>query len=95
MTRTEQVAPAPELPLSGIALVLCVIVLAALLAWAFIVGRNSQIAADAADRAAIAREDKTLCADLGFADHGEYLRCASVFAEIRRKQKERLDSAIQ
>jgi hypothetical protein len=95
MTRTEQVAPIRELPLSRIALVLGLIVLAALLASAFIVGRNGQIAAEAVVRVEIAREDKTLCADLGFADDGKYLRCAGVFAEIRRKQKERWDAAIQ
>jgi hypothetical protein len=95
MTRTEQAAPVRELPLSRIAPVLCLTVLAALLASAFIVGRNGQIAANAAARDEIAREDKTLCADLGFTDDGKYLRCAGVLAEIRRKQKERWDVAIQ
>ena len=95
MTGTEQASPMRELPLSRTAPLLCLIALTALLASAFIVGRNGQIAADAAEKDEIAREDKTLCADLGFTDDGKYLRCAGAFAEIRRKQKERWDAAIQ
>ena len=96
MTRTEQAEPVSEFPLSRIASALCLIVLAALLASAFVVGRNAQIAAGTGERDEIAREDKKLCAELGFADRdSKYLRCASGLAEIRRKQKERWDAAIQ
>lgn len=96
MTTSEQAARVREFPLSRIAGALCLAVTAALLASAFVVGRNAQDAADAAERDEIAREDKTLCAELGFADQdSKYLRCASGLAEIRRKQKERWDAAIQ
>jgi hypothetical protein len=96
MTRAEQAEPAREFPLSTFVPVLCFVAVAALLASAFVVGRNAQIAADAAERDEIAREDKQLCTELGFTDQdGKYLRCAGGLAEIRRKQKERWDAAIQ
>jgi hypothetical protein len=95
MITTEQGAPAWEPPFARIASVLCLIILAALLAAAFVAGRNAQIAAEAGERDEIAREDKTLCAGLGFADDSKYLRCAGAFAEVRRKQKDRWDAAIQ
>ena len=88
MTRAEQAPPAAKTwrtaPLLGLALI------AALVAWAFLVGRNAQIAADAAERAEIAQEDRTLCIDLGFDEHdGKYRRCMDGLTEIRGKQKGR------
>jgi hypothetical protein len=66
-----------------------------LIASAAIVGRNAQAVAEAAERDAIAEEDERVCAELGFGrQHEGHLRCASGLAEIRRKQKERWDSAI-
>ncbi len=69
--------------------------IAALLAWGFTIGRNAQIAADAAKRAEIAQEDRMLCTDLGFEEpQGRYTRCLNGLAEIRRKQKERWNVPI-
>jgi hypothetical protein len=96
MTTSEQAERVRDVPPSRLAGALCLAVTAALLASAFVVGRNAQVAADAAERDEIAREDRTLCAELGFGDpDSRYLRCARGLAEIRRKQKERWDAAIQ
>jgi hypothetical protein len=96
VTITEHARPASELPLSRTTVVLCLAVVAALLASAFFVGRNAQIAADAAERDEIAQEDRRFCTALGFEEQdGKYFRCAGGLSEIRRKQKERWDAAIQ
>ena len=93
MTSTDHVV-VNSFPLSGIAPVFALGAVAALLAWAFVVGRTAQAAVDAAERAEIAQEDRALCTGLGFAeqDHS-YSRCTGGLAEVRRKQKERDDAA--
>ena len=93
MMRTEQALPVRNFRFSRLASVLGFALIAALLAWAFTIGRNAQIAADAAERAEIAQEDRSLCTDLGFEEPlGRYTRCLNGLAEIRRKQKERSDA---
>jgi hypothetical protein len=88
MTSAGQASPAGKTLRT--ASLLGLVMIAALLAWAFLVGRNAQTAADAAERAEIAQEDRTLCIDLGFDEHdGKYRRCTDGLAEIRRRQKER------
>jgi hypothetical protein len=95
MSRTVQTEPLRGFPLSRIAPVLCLVVVAVLLASAFVVGRNAQIAADAAERDEIAREDQMVCTEFGFVDQdSKHFRCAGRLAEIRRKQKERWEAAI-
>ena len=96
MTTSQQAEGVREFPLLSIAGVLCLAVIGVLLSSVFVVGRNAQVAADAAERDEIAREDTTFCAELGVADQDyKYLRCVSGLVEIRRKQKERWDAAIQ
>ena len=94
MTPTEQASRAHEFPSSRMVPVLFfLMVVAALITSAIFAGRNAQAGADAAERDEIAREDKTLCTGLGFAEQDRnYIRCLSGLAEIRRKQKERWDA---
>ena len=71
-------------------------IVGSLLAYAFIVGRAAQVAADAAERAEIVREDGKLCAELGFeAQDPRSVRCTGGLMEIRRRQKQRWDAASQ
>jgi hypothetical protein len=89
------VKPARSALLSRLAAVVFLSASVVLIASASIVGRNAQAVTEAAERDAIAGEDERVCAELGFGkQHEGYLRCASGLAEIRRKQKERWDSAI-
>ena len=70
--------------------------IAVLLGWAFVVGRNAHDAASAMEKAEIAQEDRRLCSALGLEElDGKYARCLGGLVEIRRRQKERLDAAIQ
>jgi len=65
------------------------------LAWAFVVGRDAQAAAELAERNEIARENKDFCNGMGFKESdSDYTRCVSGLDEIRRKQKERWDAVI-
>jgi len=87
--------PISELPLSRIAPVLASALVAALLAWAFVIGRAAQAAVDAAETAEIVQEDRRFCVELGFEEQdNRYFRCTSGLAEIRLKQRERWDRTI-
>lgn len=68
----------------------------ALIAWAFVAGRGAQTSASNAERAEIRREDEALCIDLGFElPEPKHARCLNGLADIRRKQMERWDAAVQ
>jgi hypothetical protein len=87
--------PAPSLrPLGPILVIsLLLIMLIAGLAWAHVVGRKGLAAVEQAELIEIARETQEFCAGLGLKKQaGDYARCVSGLAEIRRKQKERWDA---
>ena len=95
MTRINYASVADsELPFLRSGTVIAFGAIAVLFAWAFFVGRNAQIAADDAEKAEIAQEDRRSCTELGFeGPEGKYIHCTRVLAEIRRKQMERWDAA--
>jgi hypothetical protein len=96
MTRIEQVSPVAEFPIARVLAILGAAAVVLLLAWAAVTGRNARAAADAIERAEIAQENKTLCTELGFEEADtRYVRCQNGLAQIRRKQTNRWNAAIQ